>query len=616
MRINKNLFVIVILLVLLISPYSRVGAQGNIWANIELIDNGLFPNLEIYLSVTDAQGFPVKNLTSSNFAITEDGQAITDFEVIPIQNTQQSLAVALVIDTSGSMGTKPLPTPLQNAVGAAKAFVDSLPAQDQVAIVGFADAPYIVQDFTTNKDLLKTKLDSLSAGGETTLYDGIVEGVNLLKNRPERRILVLIADGKDTGDGKFNLNDAMKEAGSSAVPIYPLGFGNVNRDELQKMAELTGGAAQIQPNSSTLRDAFNIVLQVLREQYLIRYTSALLADGAEHELQVTVDNQGNIASARRSFTARPGEIVITFPFQDGQVVSGNVLLKPEVQSPAPLAQMDIQLDGSPLQSVLVEPFEYTWDSTTVAPGRHQFTFIVTDKARNTAQASLSLDIQPPITVKVAAPAEGQELGGTTSVVADVASMAGIAKVEYAVDGKILQTVTSPPYEAAINWDDFAKGPHLLRVTATDVNGFSDTLERVIQVRGTSDIWFLFLVLGLGLAALGIPFGLQSRRKSAGAVVKTGQASLRELQGLNPGKVWPLGTQEVRLGRRRSNDIQLKSEKASREHALIRYEAGQYVLYNLRQENPPRVNNVQVHQKRVLQPGDVIQFGEDALRYEQ
>ena len=617
MRINNKVYLPIILLLFLLPLYSTVDAQGALRANIDYIDNSQFPLLEIFVSVTNVQGFPIKDLTNSNFVVTEDGHPVSNFEVKPTQNSQQPLAVTLAIDTSGSMGGQSLPTPLQNAIDAAKIFVDSLSEQDQVAIVGFAETSYIVQEFTTDKNLLKNKLDSLTANGETTLYDGIVEAVNLLKNRSERRILVLIADGRDSGDGQFDYDTAMDEVSRWAVPIYPIGFGNkVDRNELGQMATLTGGTAQIQPNSSDLQSAFGVVLQILREQYLIRYTSILPADAAEHDLQISVEEQGGVTSAKRSFIALPGEITITLPFQDGEIVGGDVLLKPDVLAPAPLAQLDIQLDGALLQSVLAEPFEYAWDSTTVSPGKHQFTFIVTDKAGNTAQTSINLSIQPPVTVNIVTPLENQELGGTSNVIAEVDSLAGIAKVEYMVDEEVQQTLTTAPYEARINWNSFSKGPHLLTVRATDVNGFYDEHEVMIQAKGTRDVWYLVLVLVLGLAFLAIPLGLRKRRKTIVAVKKAEHPVLRQVQGQSAGKTWVLGKEDVKIGRRRSNDIQLESSKASREHALIRFENGYYVLYNLRPENPPLVNNIQVRQKQVLNPGDMIQFGDDVLHYEQ
>lgn len=595
-------------------PYSA-NAQGGYRANIGYIENELFPQLEAYVSITDVQGFPVKNLRRSDFAISEDDRSVPDFEVSPVQNTTQPLAVALVIDTSGSMGTRPTPTPLMNAINAAKTFVDSLSSQDLVAVVRFSDAPAVVQDFTADKTFIKSSLDSLTAGGETVMYDGIVKAVGLLKTRNERRILVLITDGRDTGDGQFNYKESMDEAGRWSVPIYPIGFGQVDRQELEQMATLTGGIAQIKPNATDLRSAFDVVLQVLREQYLIRYSSSIPVDGLEHTLLVAVNTQTIHVDASRKFIALPGEITVTLPFQDRQIVGGNILLKPEVLSPAPLARMEIQLDGNLLQIILVEPFEYAWNSTTITPGAHEFNFIITDKVGNTGSASVLLNVHPPVSVTIVNPVQEQSLSGVIKVVADVTSLAGIAKVEFSLDGTVFQTIALPPFEASLDFSRVSAGPHVVSVKAVDVNGFEGSAKTNVTAQGTA--WgLLFLVAAIALAFVFIPIGLRWRNKNVGLVAMARTAILREVEGVSPGHIWQLGSQEVRLGRKRDeNDVPLAGLSASRHHARICLEDGQHVIYSLSQDNPVLVNNVPVAQKYTLRSGDIIRTGETILRYE-
>jgi len=604
-KVTKFFLLVTIIMVFFIAQ--DVNAQGTIRVNVDYIDNGLFPFVEIYTSVTNLQGLPLKNLSVSDFSVFEDDRPVTSFEIAPIQNVKQPLAIVLLIDTSGSMAEGPL----QDSVAAAKTFIDTLSQQDQVAVLGFAGTPYTVLEFTDDKGQVKASLDSLVAGGDTALYDGIAQAVELLKNRTERRIIVLITDGTDSSIGNFDFKMALDEASSWAVPVYPIGFGNVDQKELEQMAQLTGGVAQIQPGSSDLQSAFNLVLQILREQYLIRYTSIFLADGTNHDIKVIVDGQ----SATRTFVALPGQIELTLPFQDGQTVGGNVLLRPIVDSPAPLAEMNILIDGEILQTVSTEPFEYMWDSTSVEPGEHQFSFSVKDIVGNSAQQSIALNIQPPITVSIVSPVDGEDLGAPTLVSADVKAMAGVAKVEFIVNNIVVQTLTAPPYETTIDWEKYPKGFYQLQVKATDVNGFSDTNEIVIQAEG-SNIWLLVLIAGISFAALVIPIGLRIRKKSSGATAKPGEAILRMIAGTSPDRTWLVGKQEIGIGRNRNNYVQLRSSKASREHAVIRYENGVHILYNRKQDNPPLVNQEPVTHKRELKSGDIIKFGEDTIRYEQ
>ena len=95
----------------------------------------------------------------------------------------------------------------------------------------------------------------------------------------------------------------------------------------------------------------------------------------------------------------------------------------------------------------------------------------------------------------------------------------------------------------------------------------------------------------------------------------GKAALHELQGHDPGKIWPLGA-EMRLGRKRDeNDIHIKGRSASRRMAIIRADQNGYTLYNLSPNNPAVVNGTPVAQQIVLRHGDLVQLGESQFKFE-
>ena len=121
-----------------------------------------FPKMSLVFSVSDPSGLPIKDLEKGAFSFSEDNKAIDDFTVSPYVNTEMPLAVALVLDTSGSM-TKSLP----NAIQAAKEFIATLGPNDQVALIAFKEKPVIVQELTTDHDLLTPALNSLSAVGDS-----------------------------------------------------------------------------------------------------------------------------------------------------------------------------------------------------------------------------------------------------------------------------------------------------------------------------------------------------------------------------------------------------------------------------------------------------------------
>jgi hypothetical protein len=96
-----------------------------------------------------------------------------------------------------------------------------------------------------------------------------------------------------------------------------------------------------------------------------------------------------------------------------------------------------------------------------------------------------------------------------------------------------------------------------------------------------------------------------------------QAVLVEKHGINPGMEWRIPiNQEFRLGRKRAdNDVPLMGATASRQQAEILFQNGEYVWFNLREENPAIINGSQIAHQQVLRPGDEIQVGESIFEFQ-
>jgi predicted component of type VI protein secretion system len=80
-------------------------------------------------------------------------------------------------------------------------------------------------------------------------------------------------------------------------------------------------------------------------------------------------------------------------------------------------------------------------------------------------------------------------------------------------------------------------------------------------------------------------------------------------GPNPGSVFDLTKEVTVLGRDVSNDIVLGDAEVSRTHARLTRTPGGYVLEDLGSTNGSFVNGERLIAPRVLNPGDLIGFGE-------
>ncbi|GAA3613458.1 hypothetical protein GCM10022419_118200 [Nonomuraea rosea] len=77
--------------------------------------------------------------------------------------------------------------------------------------------------------------------------------------------------------------------------------------------------------------------------------------------------------------------------------------------------------------------------------------------------------------------------------------------------------------------------------------------------------------------------------------------------------FPLGDTPATFGRRQDCSVVIASGRASRLHAEIRHEDGQYILNDLGSRNGTLVNGRRVT-SHVLQPGDLISIGDEQFRF--
>ena len=85
-----------------------------------------------------------------------------------------------------------------------------------------------------------------------------------------------------------------------------------------------------------------------------------------------------------------------------------------------------------------------------------------------------------------------------------------------------------------------------------------------------------------------------------------------VQGTDAGQSFALGAQ-ARLGRNPDNDIRLNDAQASRYHALIQYQQGNYVITDQGSGNGTYVNGKLISQPMPLATGDVITIGNTQIR---
>ena len=184
---------------------------------------------QLDVSVINSTGWPVSGLTQKDFVLYSGSQnlAVAYFHQ---RKNDEPVAIALVVDTSGSMGTK-LPIVRQPL----RDFVSNLNRCDEVAVFAFNNQTYMLQPFSTDHEMTVERM-KFYATGSSALYDATNIALQSLEGAdyPNRK-LVLISDGIDHGSATRE-SDVAARATKDGVPIYAVGIGDPNAPEKSGIA--------------------------------------------------------------------------------------------------------------------------------------------------------------------------------------------------------------------------------------------------------------------------------------------------------------------------------------------------------------------------------------------
>jgi VWFA-related protein len=177
------------------------------------------------VSVTDSTGWPISGLKQQDFVLYAGSQTFPVAYFREHKN-DEPVAIALVVDTSGSMISK-LPI-VQQSLGD---FVKNLNRCDEVIIFAFSSRPFVLLPFSTDHQMAAQRMELLRADGKSALYDATYTALQSLEGAdyPNRK-LILITDGIDNSSAASE-KEVVAEATKEGVPIYAVGIGDPNAPE-------------------------------------------------------------------------------------------------------------------------------------------------------------------------------------------------------------------------------------------------------------------------------------------------------------------------------------------------------------------------------------------------
>lgn len=294
-------------------------AQGEYTVRLAQVQTSGYPEITLYVEVSDAAGKPVTDLQQADFTITEDGQPveIVDFAGV---GDERPADVVFVFDTTGSMGDE-----IEGVKDTCIAFAEELESKGRdyrLGLVTFWDEIKGVYhtDGTLTDDVRQFKrwIEGLRAqggdDGPELALDAMIRGSQMHFRDEAQRVLILITDASPhhrddpTGFSDLTIDQTLHSLEAAHVTLFaaapdlselperdsvwrglPGRYGLPATNEYKRMTDGLGGKYY---NIAREPDFTGIIEQIgtsLATQYRITYRSPRPAyDGTRRDIRASV----------------------------------------------------------------------------------------------------------------------------------------------------------------------------------------------------------------------------------------------------------------------------------------------------------------------------------------
>ncbi len=321
----------------------------------------------------------------------------------------------------------------------------------------------------------------------------------------------------ETNAGHSVTARAYDAAGNSASHVVNVTVSNTTTDTTNPTISFTapaGGATVSGTVNITVSAADNV--GVARVEFLVdgvvqgtdtvspfsyNWNTSGESNGSHTLMVRAYDAAGNSASASRTVTVSnttpdttAPSVSITAP-ASGATVSGTLFISGTALDDTAVNRVLFMIDGVVVSTDTSSPYRYSWVTSTSGNGSHALSARAFDSAGNSA---LSADVTvtvanagPDITapsVSLTSPSNGASVSGTVSLAATASDSVGVTRVEFLLDGSLLNSDTSSPYSYNWNTTSASNGSHTIIARAYDAagNNASSSVNVTVSNGGPAD----------------------------------------------------------------------------------------------------------------------------------
>ena len=243
---------------------------------------------------------PVTGLGVRDFVVREDDTAR---EVLRVTPATSPMAVAILVDNT--QAATPHIADIRRAL---KSFVMALDGLGPVAIIGVAERPTILRDYTTDQKQLEAGAERVFAmpGAGATLLDAIVEISRGLRKREEDRAAMVILTTENIEFSPRHYNEVLEELKRGGAQLHEVILntpaGVALNDEARNRASVfdlgpkqSGGTRTDVLTSIAFEEKMQELAKILKSQHRVVYARPQTLIPPE-KVQVSAAKPGIVAS--------------------------------------------------------------------------------------------------------------------------------------------------------------------------------------------------------------------------------------------------------------------------------------------------------------------------------
>ncbi len=210
----------------------------NLTVILDRVDTSNHPVISYYVTVLDADGFPIYGLGANNFLLKIGGGVVGKIDISSneVKNSRQRLL--FLVDKSPSMQDHS-----QDVKNYINRFVSMASPEDEMAVIGFNTESWIASTFTRSRlRTMESILEEKYAPGKA--FDrAFRRGIDYLNKEFYKKALIVITDGRldNRSFDTYSFDSCIKYASNNHIPVYFLIFGGNRNAKLEYFASGTGG---------------------------------------------------------------------------------------------------------------------------------------------------------------------------------------------------------------------------------------------------------------------------------------------------------------------------------------------------------------------------------------